>query len=182
MSDVTERMLRPFTEAYDTVWPDTPANSENEHLSIVICGHVDNGRLSDVPEQFAVRHLQYDVVVSDKHYLCSYDVVTDCDVTKKARENYDHIILEAVRSAGQFIDCLDKRKCIGSMPNTVEDLRTKYAVMSDRWLQKLLGTLLSKTSFLLEREIEGVMSSVGCVGVTMWRRVIAPRWVIPHKG
>ena len=36
------------------------------------------------------------------------------------------------------------------MPNTIEDLRTKYAVMSDRWLQKLLKTLLSKTSLLLE--------------------------------
>ena len=81
MSDITEQVLRPFVEVRDTVWPHTPANSEKEHLSIVTCGHVDNGRMSDVLEQ-----------------TYAYDAVTDRDVTKKARQKYDHIILEAVRS------------------------------------------------------------------------------------
>ena len=37
-------MIRPSMEACGTVWPDTPANSEKEHLSIVICGHVNSGK------------------------------------------------------------------------------------------------------------------------------------------
>ena len=44
MSDITERTIRPSMEACSRVWPDTPANSEKEHLSIVICGHVDSGK------------------------------------------------------------------------------------------------------------------------------------------
>ena len=61
MSDVTERMIRPFMEA---------------------CATCDT------------------MLLPDKHFLYAYDAVTNGDVTKKARENYDQIILERVRSVG----------------------------------------------------------------------------------
>ena len=60
MIDVPELMIRPTTEACGTVWLDTPAKSVKEHLSIVICGHVDSGKrtatrrllfeLGDIPD------------------------------------------------------------------------------------------------------------------------------------
>ena len=44
MTDVPELMICPIMEACGTVWLDTPAKSVKEHLSIVICGHVDSGK------------------------------------------------------------------------------------------------------------------------------------------
>ena len=44
MSDTTEQTIRSPMETCDTDWPDTPANSAREHLSIVIYGHVESGK------------------------------------------------------------------------------------------------------------------------------------------
>ena len=66
---------------------------------------VDNGRMSDVPDQTCSSCATCDtMLLSDKQYYFSYDAVTDRDVTKKTREKYDHITLEAVRSAGHDSD------------------------------------------------------------------------------
>ena len=40
------------------------------------------------------------MLLPGKHYLYASDAVTDGDVTKKARVNYEQIIWEATRSAG----------------------------------------------------------------------------------
>ena len=47
------------------------------------------------------------MLLPDKHYLFASDAVTDRDVTKEARGNNDHIVLEAVRSAGHYSDDKD---------------------------------------------------------------------------
>ena len=44
MSDTTEQTIRSHVETCDTVWPGMPADSEKEHLSIVVYGQVGNGR------------------------------------------------------------------------------------------------------------------------------------------
>ena len=55
MIDVPELMIRPTTEACGTVWQDIPAKSVKEHLSIVICGHVDSGKRT------AIRRLLFEL-------------------------------------------------------------------------------------------------------------------------
>ena len=61
--------------------------------------------MSDVPEQTCSPCATCDTMsLPDKHYFCASDAVTDGDVTKKARVNYEQIILEVARSAGHDSD------------------------------------------------------------------------------
>ena len=56
--------------------------------------------MSDVPEQKNPPCATFDTtLLPDKHHLYASDAVTDGDVTKEARVNYEQTIREAMRSA-----------------------------------------------------------------------------------
>ena len=69
MTDVPELMICPTMEACGTVWPDTPAKSVKEHLSIVICGHVGSGRRTETRrllfEQGGIPELKLDELTQE---------------------------------------------------------------------------------------------------------------------
>ena len=61
--------------------------------------------MSDAPEQTCPPCATYDtMLLPDKHYLNASDAVTDGDVTKKARVNYEQIIRQVARSVGHDSD------------------------------------------------------------------------------
>ena len=61
--------------------------------------------MSGVPEQTCSPCATCDtILLPDKHDFHASDAVTDGDVTKKARDNYEQIIREVARSAGHDSD------------------------------------------------------------------------------
>ena len=61
--------------------------------------------MSDVPEQTYSPCTTCDTtLLPDKHHIYASDAVTDGDVTKEARVNYEQIIRKAMRSAGHDND------------------------------------------------------------------------------
>ena len=61
--------------------------------------------MSDVPEQQNPPCATFvTTLLPDKHHLFASDAVTDGDVTKEARVNYEQTIREMMRSAGNDND------------------------------------------------------------------------------